>query len=418
MNYLEYKTKQSLKLLVIPFACAILCGSAYAGPNSDASGVADQEAQNVAGTHAQQTVNAADLSNKFSQSELENDTQLLEDIQNGGGVISLANSGISPSVVAANSGANADGTPADGTGAEETEDKPKEIDPKEDLNGFIQQYFDETKKIEAELDKANIDKDIDAIKKLGPEYKQRMYTLDRIGKDLKTHNPDYDGKFDGNYENLYKSHIQGNNYTSSTMQVLTDAPITPDKDVLLSVGFPGNEVEEGGSEDATDETSGTADPDTGDGTDDGSTQEGDAEAGIEAVCGGNFGGKNGAKAMLEKIQSAECQAALEADPALKAEASVDQAIAGLGKWQSVVNGSSKYFLTIQGIGIENLRKIGVNIWPNYTQAEIDMNFADASKAVEAQQDVKNQSAVGDSQAATEDGPKGSTDKLTNIGAAQ
>ncbi|MCO4781784.1 MAG: hypothetical protein KC646_05620 [Candidatus Cloacimonetes bacterium] len=409
MNNIEIKAKKTLKLLAIPFACAVLCSTNYAGASSDPSGLADQSAANVAGTHAQQTVDASNLSNQFSEEELKNDESLLQDLQ-AGGVIPLQNSGVNipASATSGNSGASS-------TTEEAAEEKPEPVDPKTNPDEFVRQYEKETLEIGRKLDKANLEGDTKGVEEFGPEYKKRMYTLDRIAKDLKSHVPDYNGP-QGNFETIYTNHIKGNNYTSSTMQVLNDAPIDPDKAVLVSLGFPGADVIDGGSEDATDETSDTTD--TGDeNTDDGSTDEADPEAGIEAVCGGNFGGKNGAKAMIEKLQSAECQAALEADPAIKAEASVDQALAGLAKWQSVVNGSSKYFLTIQGIGIENLRKIGVNIWPNYTQAEVDINFEDASDAVKDQQDVKNQSAVGNEAAATQNGPAASTDKAGNFDAA-
>ncbi|MCJ8345271.1 hypothetical protein MJH12_07010, partial [bacterium] len=377
MNLKNNTKIKAMKLLVIPFACAMLCTNSFAGVNGDASGASDQATENTAGLHAQQTLNAANLANEQSAEDLQTDAQLIQTIGNNGGVIpTTGGSSVNSSPNAASSSTN--------EGAEEGSNEGgtiDDIDPKKDVTAYVERYLKDTQAIEAQLDQANLAGDTALVAQLGPEYKTRMFTMDRIGKDLAGVNDQYNGRT-GIFFKLYSDHIKGNNYSSTTKSVLDGASPDPDQEILAKVGFPitGGGSSEGGSDTTTDVPD-TGTPDTG--TPDEGETDGEVDNSIAGVCGGNYGGNNGAKKMMEKLNSAECQAALEANPSLKSEASVDQALKGLERWQSVVNSSTRYYLTIKGIGIENLRKLGIHIFSGKSQSEVDSFFGDPSEAVKA-----------------------------------
>ncbi|PCJ20751.1 MAG: hypothetical protein COB02_00140 [Candidatus Cloacimonadota bacterium] len=419
--------KNPMRLLVIPFACATLCTVSFAENNTnsgDPSGRAEQASKNISSLHAQQTIEEAERQNKLSAGVALSEADVFAKISANGGVVGGLPSTSGATVANNNSSSTSSNSNVD-NGSGET--SPKPVGNERSAVDRIQQYRIETDTFKNSLIKAEKEGNEADIKKYTQKYKMRMLTLQKVENELKDHNSSFAGSTINSAKNL-EDFISAPERSDIVKETFNKTSTETDQVFLEEVGFPKqegttnddstNDPSDNNDDSTNNNGDSTTNDDSTDATPPTSAEPDTSEATIEDSCGGNYGGRDGAEAMLKKLNSPECQAALAADLSLRAEASVDQVIAGLAKWKSVVKLSSKKMLTIKGIGIENLAKLGIHIFGGLSQADVDLNFADASKAVQAQQDVKVTSETGGAvQVVAPDANQKPTDKLTNTNAA-
>lgn len=91
---------------------------------------------------------------------------------------------------------------------------------------------------------------------------------------------------------------------------------------------------------------------------------------VRQSCSASFGGNNGGAALLNWLGSGDCASALQENPGVASGVGVESILNYLRNWRNYAHGKKKNTLMLSGIGIENLYKIGIKIYPGMDQGQI------------------------------------------------